>query len=369
MRVAFYAPMKPPDHPVPSGDRRMARAFMALLRDLGHEVELASTFRSFDRDGDAARQARLERLGAKLAARYLRASDDRPPDLWFTYHLYHKAPDWLGPAVSQALRIPYVVAEASLAGKQAGGRWAVGYAASRTAIGQADLVLAMTGQDLPGLRAAGPGRAAAAVPAVPGRGPVRFRDAPRLRPEIPTLLAVAMMRADVKCLSYRILAEAVGMLIDLPWRLVLVGDGEARPAVEAMFAPFGERVAFVGAHAALGAWQGSTPPPICMSGRPATRPTAWPCWRRRRRACRWSPAAKAAWPTWSRTGPPGCWSSRAAPAAFAAAVRSLLLDPARRRAMGAAAQARVLARHDLGPARARLAAALADLRMPACASA
>ena len=58
-----------------------------------------------------------------------------------------------------------------------------------------------------------------------------------------------------------------------------------------------------------------------------------------------------------------------APAAFAAAVRSLLLDPARRRAMGAAAQARVLARHDLGPARARLAAALADLRMPACASA
>ena len=71
MRVAFYAPMKPPSHPVPSGDRRMARAFMALLRDIGHEVELASTFRSFDRDGDAARQARLERLGAKLAARYL----------------------------------------------------------------------------------------------------------------------------------------------------------------------------------------------------------------------------------------------------------------------------------------------------------
>ena len=25
MRVAFYAPLKPPDHPVPSGDRRVAR--------------------------------------------------------------------------------------------------------------------------------------------------------------------------------------------------------------------------------------------------------------------------------------------------------------------------------------------------------
>ena len=25
------------------------------------------------------------------------------PQAWFTYHLYHKAPDWLGPAVSQSL--------------------------------------------------------------------------------------------------------------------------------------------------------------------------------------------------------------------------------------------------------------------------
>ena len=41
MRIAFYAPMKPPDHPLPSGDRRMARAFMDLLASLGHEVDLA----------------------------------------------------------------------------------------------------------------------------------------------------------------------------------------------------------------------------------------------------------------------------------------------------------------------------------------
>ena len=95
--------MKPPDHPVPSGDRRMARAFMALLADLGHEVELASRFRSYDGAGDPARQARLEWLGGRLAARLLRRYRQRPPDLWFTYHLYHKAPDWLGPVVSRAL--------------------------------------------------------------------------------------------------------------------------------------------------------------------------------------------------------------------------------------------------------------------------
>ena len=37
MRIAFYAPLKPPDHPVPSGDRRMARMLWAALRAGGHE--------------------------------------------------------------------------------------------------------------------------------------------------------------------------------------------------------------------------------------------------------------------------------------------------------------------------------------------
>ena len=39
MRIAFYAPMKPPNHPVPSGDRTMARLMMAALELAGHEVE------------------------------------------------------------------------------------------------------------------------------------------------------------------------------------------------------------------------------------------------------------------------------------------------------------------------------------------
>ena len=56
-------------------------------------------------------------------------------------------------------------------------------------------------------------------------------------------------------------------------------------------------------------------------------------------------------------------------AAFAVAVRTLLLDPKRRRAMCRSARARVLAQHDLAPARARLAAALDYLRVPACVSA
>ena len=133
MKVAFYAPMKPTDHPVPSGDRAMGQSLLRALRSAGHETFVASRFRSFDGRGNATRQERLQALGHRLAARLVRRlrHPAARPDLWFTYHLHHKAPDWLGPAVSHALDIPYVVAEASVAAKQSRGAWAVGYAGSR----------------------------------------------------------------------------------------------------------------------------------------------------------------------------------------------------------------------------------------------
>src|SRR5213593_2418598 len=101
MRIAFYAPLKPPDHPVPSGDRRVAQLFLDALRLAGHEPFLASRLRTFDGTGHPARQAHLAALGRRTAARLLRHWQEMPgtaPRLWFTYHLYYKAPDWLGPA-------------------------------------------------------------------------------------------------------------------------------------------------------------------------------------------------------------------------------------------------------------------------------
>ena len=40
MRIAFYAPLKSPNHPVPSGDRLMARLLIAALQRAGHDVEI-----------------------------------------------------------------------------------------------------------------------------------------------------------------------------------------------------------------------------------------------------------------------------------------------------------------------------------------
>ena len=39
-RIAFYAPLKPPDHPIPSGDRQMARMLMAALINAGQYIRL-----------------------------------------------------------------------------------------------------------------------------------------------------------------------------------------------------------------------------------------------------------------------------------------------------------------------------------------
>ena len=151
MRLAFYAPLKPPDHPVPSGDRRMAQLLMAALAARGHDVELASRLRSRDGAGNPARQMRLAAVAGRLAQRLVRRLQARPPEArpraWITYHLYYKAPDWLGPRVAGALGIPYVVVEASLAAKRAGGPWSTGHAATAAALARAAAVVSFHARD------------------------------------------------------------------------------------------------------------------------------------------------------------------------------------------------------------------------------
>lgn len=264
MRIAFYAPLKPPDSDRPSGDRTMARLLIQALTRAGHSVDLAARLRSRDGVGVPERQQRLAGIGRRLADRYVRAvrSGRRPaPELWFTYHLYYKAPDWIGPVVADALGIPYAVAEASVAGKRAGGPWDAGHRATLAALARADLVIGFNGRD-----------AAAVEPTLGPDGQYRhlrpFLDPkpPMPRPEArdvlarrlglpadePWLLAVGMMRPGAKTESYRVLADALSGLPERPWRLIVVGDGPTRSAVAEALARFGDRVRMVGALDATG---------------------------------------------------------------------------------------------------------------------
>ena len=77
MRVAFYAPLKSPNHPVPSGDRQMARLLMKGLECAGHTIEVASELRSFSAEPltdhyavkMAEAEAEIARYHARLDAR------------------------------------------------------------------------------------------------------------------------------------------------------------------------------------------------------------------------------------------------------------------------------------------------------------
>ena len=258
MKIAFYAPLKSPSDPTPSGDRRMAGLIRAALRVAGHDPILASEFRSFEGKGDPTAQANIRARAQLELRRALAQLERKKPALWFTYHLYYKAPDWLGPEIARRLEIPYVVAEPAHAPKRAGGAWASGHAAVEDALRRADAALCLTTLDracvAPLLRS--PDRLFDLPPFLDSRlyasaGSERARHRRDLAVELGLsfdkhwLLAVGMMREGPKLASFRELAAATALLPGEDWRLVVVGDGPARAHVAAAFAG-DARVVFAG---------------------------------------------------------------------------------------------------------------------------
>lgn len=236
MKIAFYSPLKSPNHPVPSGDRLMARLLVAALEKVGHSVAIASELRSFIRDpesGDLAgleaqAEAEIDRLGREWRA-------DDPPDLWFTYHPYYKAPDLLGPPLARAFGIAYVTAEASYSARRNIGAWQEVQASVAAALRQAAVNICFTTRDREGLAEAVPG--SRLVSLLPFIEPSPFL-VHEPRPQPGRLIAVAMMRAGDKMESYAMLADALKRLNDAAWTLSIVGDGPCRQETQAFFSDF-----------------------------------------------------------------------------------------------------------------------------------
>jgi glycosyltransferase involved in cell wall biosynthesis len=360
VRIAFYAPMKPPDHPVPSGDRQMARLLMAALERAGHEVSLAARLRAWAPSGDPRRQARLAALGEKLAERFLRRAAPRP-ELWFTYHLYYKAPDWIGPRVAAALDIPYVVAEASVAPKRAGGPWDSSHRAVLAALDQAAAVLPLNPHNLACLPDKDKVREIA--PFIDAASFLAARYDPARLPsgEGPWIVTAAMMRPGAKLASYRLLAEALSRLLDLPWRLLVIGDGPARPEVEAAFAALpSQRLR----------WLGELAPEALPTWLAAGDVFAWPAIDEAYGMALLEAQAAGLPVVAGETGgiaavvardDSGLLVPAGDPAAFAEALRALLDAPERRRRMSAAARRKIAQAHDLPAAARRLSAILDEV--------
>lgn len=370
MKVAFYAPMKAPTAPVPSGDRKIARLLWRALQEAGHDVGLASTFRSWDGRGDVARQRRLRGLGQRLAERLARRYRGEPPAarpaVWFSYHVYYKAPDWLGPAVSRALDIPYVIAEASYAPKHADGPWGMGLEAARAAITRCDRVIALKSCDIPCLLPL-LGDRRRLVTLKPfldtreytvsdGRASARsvLRQCYGLDPARPWLLTVAMMREGNKLACYRVLAQALQGITERRLSLLIAGDGPTRAEVEAAFAPLrGHHIVFAGLQ----------PPDVLRAFYAAADLFVWPAVDEPfGMALLEAQAAGLAVVAGRSRGVPdvvsdGVTGLLAPPGdagAFAGAVLALLDSPARASAMGAAGADLACREHDIVGAAAAL---------------
>jgi glycosyltransferase involved in cell wall biosynthesis len=261
-RILFFAPLKAPDHPTPSGDRTMGRLLLRALRQAGFEVELASRLRTrIATPSLSAQYAKRDKCIAaadRVVARLRKLPKAQRPHAFFTYHLYYKAVDWIGPRVADALDIPYLVAEASHAPKRATGDWAFNHDGAAAAMRRADAIFCLNPSDRDCLALVTEKRRLIDLPP--------FLDLKKFAPELPDgaaargalakrwkldsaapwLLAVAMMRAGDKLESYRLLADALRRAKLKRPLLLIAGDGEARSEVRSEFKSVPCGVRFLG---------------------------------------------------------------------------------------------------------------------------
>ena len=383
--AAFYTPLKHPFQAEASGDRQIARALLEGLRACGFEPEVASRLLTWRREFEPAVAERLDRAAAltveTLVRRYRRRPSARRPRLWMTYQNYHRCPDLLGPAVATALDIPYVLVDVAVSTRSRRTAFRPWVSAVRLAVRRADLIFAMSPRDVPRLALLRGARFAEQrllllPPAVDttrfeGSTPTRAASRAALLKRFPAsdgplLLSVAMMRPADKLDSYRLLGAALTRLHadapGRPWRLLVVGDGPARPQVEAAMAPLpAERVCLVGT------LEPQALPPFYLGADILAFPGIGDAL-----GLVYLEAAAAGLPVVACRGPGpdfmvapgGGLLTDPTPEAFAEGVRNLLDDPEQRQRMGEAARRFVASERSMQVLQGRLGKGLARLGLP-----
>ncbi len=243
-KIAFFAPIKPPDHPIPSGDRLIAQNLIKALTLAGHQVELASRYICYSkRSNPEILQTRMEGAleeAKQVLAKYQALPDNERPDIWITYHPYCKAPDWISPIVSSGLGIPYLTVEAARTGQ--GGPedpWGPWREHAQAGIKKADLHLVFKPTDRAYLtQLLGSDERLFDVPPFMDTD-VGEVTAARLPEEwdsdVPVLITTGMMRKGKKDRNFYMLADILSEFVDHSWNLVIVGGGPEEENIRAAF--------------------------------------------------------------------------------------------------------------------------------------
>lgn len=242
--IAYYAPLKPPDHHIPSGDRQMARMLFATLGKAGYETFLASRYISYSKR-HAQEYFDGRKQGAIDEAKHLLAQWERQsirPDLWFCYHPYDKSPDWLGMEICVALNIPMVTAEPCKTSQGPNGEWIPWREAAQEGINMAAMNIVMTHSDEAYLETFIASEKIKWMPPfvdmdmlLSAEGLSDNIEPDELWKDGRKLLAVGMMRPGAKMESYQLLASALRNLQDENWSLVIVGSGPGAGDLDKLF--------------------------------------------------------------------------------------------------------------------------------------
>lgn len=253
MKIAFFAPHKPLDHKVPSGDLMIGRSLHNFLRDRGHEIITASRTRLWNIINKPQKWPSTYLEYQKTMTRV----QEFNPDLWLTYHSYHKSPDLFGPNISQKLSIPYVIYQGVFATKHRRSlkNWP-GYMANKNALIYAEHVFANKEIDFCNLsRIIIPEKLSRTHP---GIEPDKFSFCEQSRRQVrndlqlhgqTVIMSTAMLRDDVKAKSVADLINAFGKAAaeEPKTRLIIAGDGSAKKRLERLAREkAGDKVLFLG---------------------------------------------------------------------------------------------------------------------------
>lgn len=237
MNIAYYMPFKPMGHQNPSGD-------------LVTGTELFNHLAQNNRISPASRlRCRWIYYHPSLWLRFLlekrrilRKYSAYPPDIWFSYHSYYKAPDLLGYHCSRKLNIPYVIFQGIYSTKRRKKlKTLPGFILNRKILLAADHIFTNKKKDLKNLRRLLPEERLSYI--APGIHPEKFTYCEKSRNELRTqlnyrdktvILTAAMFRPGVKTEGISQVIHSCAELLTENPEIVLwiVGDGSCRRELE-----------------------------------------------------------------------------------------------------------------------------------------
>ncbi len=369
-RIAFFAPIKPPDHPIPSGDRLIAGNLLKALELAGFQAEISSRYICYSKRSatdilEARKEGALEEVD-RLLARYSKMAPEQRPDLWLTYHPYCKAPDWIGPRISKALDIPYVTVEAARTAQGINDEWKPWRMEAQAGIRKADRHLCFKPTDRKYLSRLLDGDEKildfpAFIDTHPGEGISKAILPNNWKPDVPVLVTTGMMRPGKKLKNFELLAEALASLPGFPLNLVIIGGGPEENTIRSRFASLPQENIY---------WTGQVSHDEVLSWMRAADLFIWPGWKEpigmvyleaQLEGLPVIASNSMGVPLVVEHGKTGLLSPEGDSAAMCSNILVMLADRNKRSSMGKAGSIKVQREHSLEAAARRLQEVLADL--------